>query len=249
MGDEKSESVNIKRGMRQGCVLSQDLFSLWTRIILDEMSDLPGKEIGGRNINNIRYADDMVMIAETEDGLQALMVKLKEECRELGLRINISKTEVMGVTIRRERLPVSITVAGESLNQVATFKYLGCVLSEDGRCKSEIRARIGMAKANFGEIRKLLTNPSLDAQLRLRMLRCYIWSGSLYGCESWTMSADMKKLEAAKICFLRRMCRVRWTARRTHKEVLQMANTSRTLLTTIRKRQLKNIGKCLEDEV
>ena len=103
-----------------------------------------------------------------------------------------------------------------------------------------------MAKANFGKMRKLLTNPSLDAQLRLRMLRCYIWSGLLYGCESWTLSADMKKkLEAAEMWFLRRMWRVPWTARRTNQEVLQMANTSRTLLTTIRKRQLKYVGHVL----
>ena len=89
----------------------------------------------------------------------------------------------MGVTKKRERLPVSITLAGESLKQVATFMYLGSVLSEDGRCESEIRARIGMAKVTFGKLRKLLTNLSLDAELRLRILRCYIWSGLLYGCE------------------------------------------------------------------
>ena len=249
VGDERSESVSIRRGVRQGCVLSPDLFSLYTQIILEEMSELPGIRIGGRSINNIRYADDMVMMAETEEGLQALMDKLKEECRKLGLRINIGKTEVMGVTKRRERLPVNITLAGESLKQVATFKYLGSVLSEDGRCESEIRTRIGMAKANFGKMRTLLTNLGLDAQLRLRILKCYIWSGLLYGCESWTLSAEMKrKLEAAEMWFLRRMWRVPWTARRTNVEVLQMANTSRTLLTTIRKRQLKYLGHVLRGQ-
>ena len=238
VGDERSESVSIRRGVRQGCVLSPDLFSLYTQVILEEMRELPGIKIGGRSINNIRYADDMVMMAETEEGLQALMDKLKEECRKLGLRINIGKTEVMGVTKRRERLPVNITLAGESLKQVETFRYLGSVLSEDGRCESEIRTRIGMAKANFGKMRTLLTNLGLDAQLRLRILKCYIWSGLLYGCESWTLSAEMKrKLEAAEMWFLRRMWRVPWTARRTNVEVLQMANTSRTLLTTIRRRQ------------
>ena len=106
----------------------------------------------------------------------------------------------MGVTKRRERLSVSVTLAGESLKQVATFEYLWSVLSKDGRYESKIRARIEMVKANFGNMRKLLTNQSLDAQLRLRILRCRIWSALLYGCESWTLSADMKKkLEAAKM--------------------------------------------------
>ena len=91
------------------------------------------------------------------------------------------------------------------LKQV-TFEYLGSVLSEGGRCESEIRARIGMAMVKFGKMRKLLTNPSLDAQLRLRILRCYIWYGLLYGRESWKLSADMKKkLEAAEMGLLRRM--------------------------------------------
>ena len=123
------------------------------------------------------YADDMVMIAETEEELQTLIDKLKEECRKLGLRINISKTEMLGVTKRRERLLVNVTRAGKSLKQVANLKYLGSVLSEDLRSESEIRTKIGMAKANSGKMRTLLTNLNLDAQLRLRIFKCYIWSG------------------------------------------------------------------------
>ena len=144
------------------------------------------------------YADDMVMIAETEEELQTLIDKLKEECRKLGLRINISKTEMLGVTKRRERLLVNVTRAGKSLKQVANLKYLGSVLSEDLRSESEIRTKIGMAKANSGKMRTLLTNLNLDAQLRFRILKCYIWSGC---SESWTVSIDMKKFEAAEMCF------------------------------------------------
>ena len=111
VGDDVSEWVNIEKGVRQGCVLSPELFSLYTQLVMEEMRDLEGVKVGGKDINNIRYADDMVMMAETEEGLQDLMDKLSEECRKLGLRINVSKTEVMGVTKRRERLPVSITLA------------------------------------------------------------------------------------------------------------------------------------------
>ena len=85
-----------------------------------------------------------------------------------------------GVTKRRERLPVNVALAGETINQVATFRYLGSVVSEDGRCEAEIRTRIGMAKGNFGKIRNVLTNLRLDAKLILRILKCYIWSGLLY---------------------------------------------------------------------
>ena len=246
VGDEVSEWINIERGVRQGCVLSPDLFSLYTQMAMDELDECDGIKIGGKNINNIRYADDMVMIADTEEKLQNLVDKLLVECRRMGLRMNKQKTEVMGVTKRSERLLVSINIDGTVLKQVDTFRYLGSLVCEDGRCDAEIKARIGMAKSNFGNMRKLLTNLSLDIKLRMRLLRCYIWSGLMYGCESWNISSVMqKRLEATEMWFIRRMLRIPWTARRTNDEVMQMADTSRKLITTIRQRQLRYLGHVL----
>ena len=177
------------------------------------------------------------------------MNRLQAECEGLGLRINTDKTEVMGVTKRNERLPVEISIGGGLLSQVESFRYLGSLVDEDGRCDKEIRARIGMAKSNFGKMRKLLTNLSLNRQLRLRLLECYVWSGMLYGCESWNISKEMsKRLEAAEMWFLRRMMRVPWTARRTNQAVLEMAGTSRRLMSKIRKRQLRYVGHVLRGE-
>ena len=87
---------------------------------------------------------------------------------------------------------------------------------------------------------------SLDGQLRLRVLKCYVWSGLMYGCESWNISTEMqKRLESAEMWSMKRMWRVPWTARKTNLEVLRMAGTSRMLLSTIRKRQLKYLGHVL----
>ena len=246
VGEEASEWFRVERGVRQGCVLSPDLFSLYTQLVMDELVECEGVRIGGKNINNIRYADDMVLIADSEDKLQILVNKLLEECRRRGLRINKAKTEVMGVTKRSERLPVTISIEGTALNQVETFRYLGSLVSEDGRCDAEVRARIGMAKANFGNMRNVLTNMSLDIHLRMRILRCYVWSGLLYGCESWNLSKVMqKRLEATEMWFIRRMLRVPWTARVTNTNVMQRAGTSRKLVTTIRQRQLRYLGHVL----
>ena len=240
VGEDTSESVNIERGVRQGCVLSPDLFSLYTQIVMEELREMDGVRMGGKNINNIRYADDMVMIAETEEKLQSLIDRLQEECWRMGLRINIGKTEVMGVTKRRENLPVNVHIEGTIL------RYLGSLVCEEGRCDKEIRARMAMAKSNFGNMRKVLANMSLDIQLRMRLLRCYVWSGLLYGCESWTISTEMqKRLEATEMWFLRRMLRIPWTARRRNQEVMEMAGTTRKLITTIRQRQLGYLGHVL----
>lgn len=249
VGDDVSEWFCIEKGVRQGCVLSPDLFSLYTQLVMEELRECEGVKIGGKNINNIRYADDMVLIADTEEKLQSQVDKLLGECGRMGLRINKVKTEVMGITKRSERLPINIGADGTALKQVESFRYLGSLVNEDGRCDSEIRSRIGIAKANFGSMRKILTNMSLDIQLRMRLLRCYVWSGLLYGCESWNMSSVMqKRLEATEMWFIRRMLRVPWTARRTNAEVLRMAGTSRKLVTTIRQRQLRYLGHVLRGD-
>ena len=249
VGEETSEWVNIERGVRQGCVLSPDLFSLYTQLVMEELRDMDGTRIGGRNLNNIRYADDMVLIADSEEKLHNLTTRLQEECTRMGLKINIGKTEVMGVSKRPEPLQVNIPVEGTMLKQVTSFKYLGSLVDEDGRCDKEIRARIGMAKANFGKMRTVLASLNLDIQLRIRMLKCYVWSGLLYGCESWTISKEMqKRLEATEMWFFRRMLRIPWTARMTNTQVLRMAGTSRKLMTTVRQRQLRYLGHVLRGD-
>jgi hypothetical protein len=99
---------------------------------------------------------------------------------------------------------------------------------------------IVMAKAKFGKMKGILTNLSLSKSIRLRIVKTYIWSVMLYGCESWTIGKKgMKRLEAAEMWIIRRMMRVPWTLRKTNEEVLQMAGVGRELLTVIRRRQLR----------
>ena len=95
-------------------------------------------------------------------------------------------------------------------------------------------------------MRRILTSMSLSSEVRLRLLKSYIWSGILYGCESWTISKEMRRrLEAAEVWFLRRMLRILWTAKRTNQNVIQIDGTKRKLITVIRKRQLRFIGHVL----
>ena len=169
--EDRSGWIDIRRGVRQGCVMSPDLFSLYSQTIITELEGMEGVSIGGKNITNIRYADDTVLIADTERKLQRLVGKLNEECNKYGLKINISKTEVMGLTKRAGQLPVSISLESRVLSQVGSFKYLGSTVCEDGKCDTDIKIRIGMAKASFGQLRKLLTNLGFR-----RILKAYVWS-------------------------------------------------------------------------
>ena len=95
IGNDMSESLKIKRGVRQGCVLSPSLFNLYMENIFRQIDELPGVKIGGRNINNLRYADDTVLLAETEEDFQKIVDQVKRERESFGLLMNAKKTETM----------------------------------------------------------------------------------------------------------------------------------------------------------
>ena len=223
--------------MRQGCVMSPDLFSLYGEFIMRDAEGVGGVKVGGQNVNNIRYADDTVLIADSEEGLQRLLQEVKEASEGKGLSINVSKTECMVVSKKQERVRCDLDMDGIRIKQVDQFCYLGSWITSDGRCDREIKYRIGEAKRGFNEMKSLLKNRKLSLQSRKRMVKSYIWSILLYGCETWTISKKMeKKLEAAEMWIWRRVLSVSWTERMTNQRVLERMDTTRVLLNTIRKR-------------
>ena len=94
---------------------------------------MEGIKIGGKNINNIRYADDSVLTSDSEEKLQRLVDVLSEECRSFGLSVNMTKTKVLDLTKRKEQLEVTVTLEGRALEQVSSFRYLGNLVCEDGK--------------------------------------------------------------------------------------------------------------------
>ena len=128
-----SKSFVVSKGVRPGCVMSPDLFSLYSEIILRSIDGVKGLKIGGVNLNNLRFADDTVLIAENRKDLQNLLRVVNEKGEAFGMKINVKKTEVL-VFSRDDVPPVyEISLNGNVLKQVDTFKYLGTLLSHDGR--------------------------------------------------------------------------------------------------------------------
>ena len=111
----------IKRGVRQGCPLSPDMFSLYSEIILRDIEGEEGIKIGGVNINNIRYADDTVLIAETEEKLQRLVDIVNASSNRKGLQLNTNKTETMVITKSTDIPTSNITIQNNVLKQVQSF--------------------------------------------------------------------------------------------------------------------------------
>ena len=129
---------------------------------------------------------------------------------------------------------------GEQIKQVTKFKYLGYMITSDGRCTSEIRKRIGMAKDAFQKMKPILTNRNITIVTKIRVLKTYVWSVLLYGCECWTLNKETeRKLEAAEMWSIRSMMRISWMEKRSNESVLKDANLERSLIKTIRWGQLQ----------
>ena len=108
--------------------------------------------------------------------------KLIEIGRIYGMEMNVEKSKVMKIS--RQPFPVKIRIDQKQLENVESFKYLGTILTNDGRCTCEIKCRIAMAKAAFNKKRTLFTS-TLDLELRRKLVKCYIWGIALYGAETW----------------------------------------------------------------
>jgi len=131
------------------------------------------------------------------------------------------------------------------LENVKCFKYLGSMLTEDGRCTCKIKSRIAMGKTAFNKKKNLFTS-KLDLILRKKLVKCYIWSMALYGAETWTLRAtDQKRLESFEMWRWRRMEKISWTDHVRDKEVLLRVNEQRNILHEIRKWKANWIGHLL----
>ena len=144
-----TDRIQIGRGGHQGCVLSPCLFDLYAEYILRNTGleeAKAGIKIAGRNINNLKYADDTTLMEESEEELKSLLMKVKEESEKDGLKLNFQKTKIMASS-----LITSWEIDGETVEAVSNFLFVGSKITADGDCSHEIKRCL-----LFG--RKVMTN-------------------------------------------------------------------------------------------
>ena len=141
-----------------------------------------GIKIAGRNINNLRYADDITLMAENEDELKSLLMKAKVESEKVGLKLNIQKTKIMasGPTTSWE-------IDGETVETVSDFIFLGSKITADGDCSPEIKRRLLLGRKVMTNLDSVFKSRDITLPTKVRLVKAMVFPMAMYGCESWTV--------------------------------------------------------------
>ena len=249
---EHCEYFNISKGVRQGCILSPHLFSLYTEQIMRnaDTGDM-GIKIGGRILTDLRYADDTVLAAGDITSSRRVLNRINSSGNVEGMGLNAKKTKVMHIK-GKDSLPddfTEIVVNKTNLEKVQHFKYLGSFKSSDGTCLKDVMTRIAMAKAKMIQLNNIWKDRSIAISLKLKMLKCLILPVLMYGCEAWTLrKKEEDKLKAAEMWLYRQLLSIRWQDKRTNKSVLLELGIERSLMNDINKRRLRYIGHAIRSQ-
>ena len=236
---------NTSVGVRQGCLLSPTLFNIFLeRIMTDALEEHQGSiSIGGRNITNLRFADDIDGLAGSESELASLVGKLERAVKAYGMEINADKTKMM--TNSPAGISGNICVDGHKLETVDQFKYLGAILTDEGSRK-EVLSRVAQATASFYKMNYIWKDKSTTVKSKIRLMRTLAISIMLYACESWTLTAELeRKIKSAEMKFYRRLLNIRYQDHITNQEVIRRitaAGPFEYMLSTVKRRKLMWFG-------
>ena len=176
-----------------------------------------GIKISGRNINNLRYADDITLMAESEEELKSLLMKVKDESEKVGLKLNIQKTKIMASG------PItSWQIDSETVETVADFIFLDSKITADGDCSHEIKRCLFLGREVMTNLDSILKNRDITLSTKDRLVKSMVFPVVMCGCESWTIKkAESWRIEAFELWCWRRLLRVPWTARRSNQSILK----------------------------
>ena len=176
---------HICKGVHQGCLLSPGLFNLYAEYIMRNTGleeTQAGIKFAGRNINNLRYADDTTLMAESAEELKSLLMKVKEESEKVGLKLNIQKTKV--------RAPSPFTsweIDGETVETVSDFILGGSKITAGGDCSHEIKRHLLLGRKVMTNLNSIFKSRDITLPTKVRLVKAMVFPVVVYGCESWTV--------------------------------------------------------------
>ena len=218
VGNQESDSFQVRIGLRQGCVMSPWLFNLFMDGVVREVNIKVGESglglmegNGGPEwkINQVLFADDTALVADTEEALQQLVTEFGRVCERRKLKVNVGKSKVMRCTTGDYRGGLHINLGEEELEEVESFRYLGSRVTRNGEIGEEIKVRVGEAGKAMGGLRKLWKNREIGMGVKRGLYESVVVPTVLYAAETWGMKAeDKRRLDVMEMRCLRNMCGV-----------------------------------------
>ena len=171
----------------------------------------PAIKIAGRNINNLRYADDTTLMVECEEELKGLLMKVKVGSEKVGLKLNIQKMKIMAFS------PItSWEIDGETVETVSDFIFWGSKITADGDCSHEIKRCLLLGRKAMINLDSILKSRDITLPTKVHLVKAMVFPVVMYGCESCTVKkAEPGRIDAFELWCWRRLLRVPWTARRS----------------------------------
>ena len=193
-----------------------------------------------RNINNLRYADDIITLMAESEELKSLLMKVKEESEKVGLKLKIQKTKIMASG------PItSWQIDGETVERVADFTFLDSKITADDDCSHEIKSHLLLRRKVMTNLDSILKSRDITLSTKVRLVKAMLFPVVMYGCESWTIKkAECRRIDAFEL-WCRSLLRVPWTTRRSNQSILKEISPGFSLDRLMLKLKLQYFGRLM----
>ena len=237
-------------GVRQGCLLSPYLFNIFLeQIMIDTLETFQGTvSINGETVSNLRFADDIDLLAGSEEELIVLTSSLHKTSLKFGMELNADKCKIMITGGKDERHgQVNIRIDDRNVEVVDSFCYLGSYITDDCKSTRDVKARLAMALDKMTQLNTIWKNKKVSTKSKIRLLRAIILSVAFYGCQSWTLTKELEaRIKSFEFKCYRRLLRIPYTEHKSNEEVknrieLEVGKVV-NLLEVVRKRKLQWFG-------
>ena len=200
-----------------------------------------GIKIAGRNINNLRYADDTTLMAQSKEELESLLMKVEEESEKAGLKLNIQKTKIIASS------PItSWQIDRKTVETVTGFIFLGSKITADGDC-NEIKRSLLLGRKAMTDLDSILKSRDITLPTKVHLVKATIFPVVMYGCESWTIKkAEHWRIDDIELYCWKRLLRVPWTARIANQSILKEISPEYLLEGLMLKLKLQYFGHVMQ---
>ena len=200
-----------------------------------------GIKAARRNIDNLRFADDTTLMAESEEELKSLLMKVKEESEKAGLKLNIQKTKIMAVG------PItSWEIDGETVETVSDFIFWGSKITADGDCSHETDRLLLLGRKATTNLDSILKSRDITLPTKVCLVKAMVFPVVTCRCENWTIKkAECQRTNAFELWCWRRLLRISWTERRSNQSILKEIIPEYSLEGLMLKLKLQHFGHLL----